>query len=173
MQTIAYKLALGLKNRVPSHHGSVAVFQFAFEVLLNIIGALMLTLFISLFTGQILATCLALTALAALRMVSGGAHFKYSSLCTLVTAIVANFASLSDFPAIYVVVATSISVVIALIYAPSRIEEQTRIPKKYFPVLKLISVILIASNYLIGSSIIAVTFLIQSLTLIRKKRRKA
>lgn len=170
METIAYKLAQGLKNRVPSHPGSVEVYRFAFEALFNIINPVILALLVSLFTGQILTTCLSLCAMASLRMISGGAHFKKPWLCTLFTATTAVVASISNLEPTYIMVATSVSILLALIYCPSRIEGQTRIPSKYFPLLRLMAVMLIASNFLIGSSVIAVTFLIQSLTLIKKRR---
>ncbi|CAH1212721.1 Accessory gene regulator protein B [Paenibacillus plantiphilus] len=168
METISYKLAHSLKNRVPSHPGSVEVYRFAIEALLSVINPVILALVISLLTGQISATCLSLVAMASLRMISGGLHFKKLWVCTLVTATTAVVASISDLGLTYIMVATSVSVLLALIYCPSRIKGQTRIPSKYFPLLRLIAVMLIASNFLIGSSIIAVTFLIQSLTLIRK-----
>lgn len=171
METIAYKLAHGLKNRVPSHPGSVEVYRFAIEALFSVIIPVILALLISLFTGQISATCLSLVAMISLRMISGGAHFKNLWLCTLVTATTAAAASISDLEPTYIIVTTSVSILLVLIYCPSRIEGQTRIPSKYFPLLRLMAGMLIASNFFIGSSVIAVTFLIQSLTLIKKRRK--
>lgn len=168
MHMMAYRIATGLKNRAPSHHASVEVLQFAIEALINLIGTVMLALAISLVTGEIRTTILALLSLAMLRIISGGIHLKYSWACTILTAIVSNVASFSNFPYTFVVIATSISIILAAIFAPSRIEGQTRIPKRFFPLLKLLAITVISVNYFIGSSVIASAFLIQSLMLIRK-----
>jgi accessory gene regulator B len=62
---------------------------------------------------------------------------------------------------------TAVSLILILIYAPSGIERQSRIPRKYYPLLKLISFLLVASNLLIQADVLSVTFLIQALLLIK------
>jgi accessory gene regulator B len=168
MHTIAYKIAISLKKRAPNHHGSVEVLQFAVEALLNTCSTIILALGISLFTGKLAATGLALISFALLRMLSGGFHLKNGWSCTLVSAITANLVSFGHYSFTTITLMTGISIILAAVFAPSRIEEQTRIPVKYFPVLKVLSMVLISSNLFIGSSVIATAFLIQSLLLIKK-----
>ena len=63
--------------------------------------------------------------------------------------------------------ANLVNIILVLLFAPSRIDKQTRISKKHYPLLKIISLFLVSTNFLIGSSVLAAAFLIQSLTLIK------
>ncbi|MBB3069318.1 accessory gene regulator B [Paenibacillus baekrokdamisoli] len=168
MQVLAFKIAAGLKKRVPDHPSSIEELQFSLEALFNTFGTLFLALTLSLLTGHTHETIFALLSFAILRAVSGGIHLKYSWTCCLASSIVANIVSFSSVSHLATVCMTIISIILALIYAPSRIEQQTRIPERYFPLLKFISVIFICSNFYFESSIMAVSVLIQCVLLIRK-----
>ena len=170
IEALANRWAIRLKNAVPDHPASVAVLRFALQLFIETVLTLIVAILISLFTGRTLETLLVLIAFGILRAVSGGFHFKTPLPCILSTSIGANLVAFADFNQTAVLAMTGTSLLLAAVFAPSKIENQTRIPKKYYPALKVISIAIIAVNFLVQSSILAATFLIQSLTLIRKRR---
>jgi accessory gene regulator B len=167
---LSYKIAAAIKAKVPEHPASIEVLKYSISAILNIIFIVILSLLVSILLGKVTAALTVLIAFALLRQLSGGVHLKSGILCVLVTTAlvtVLSFASMSDN---LTYGTTFAAVIIAFLYAPSRIEQQTRIKPKYFPLLKWLSVILIATNFLIVSPVIAATFLFQTLTLIRERR---
>ncbi|MCQ6559742.1 accessory gene regulator ArgB-like protein [Paenibacillus mendelii] len=170
INVLSHKIAAGIKSKVPEHQASVAVLQYSISFILNIIFIISLSLGISLLTGQIANATIALVAFAALRQVSGGYHLHSGMMCIVVSTAGITLLSFADFNGTATFIFNAIAFIIALFFAPSRIEAQTRIPKKYFPILKLISLAMIAISFLVGSSVLASTFLVQALTLIRIRR---
>jgi accessory gene regulator B len=169
MQTLAYKLAAGIKSKAPSHPASVEVLEFSILAFLNTFSTIIVAMGISLLTGKVAETAVILVVFAVLRSVSGGLHLKYGWACTLATSTVANVVSFIAYPAYVIPWMTAASLVLCLIYAPSKIQNQTRIPEKYYPLLKIIAAAIIASNFFFASSIVASAFFIQAVLLIRLK----
>ncbi|MBW7454129.1 accessory gene regulator ArgB-like protein [Paenibacillus sepulcri] len=167
MQTLAFRLAAGLKRRAPDHPSSVEELQFSIEALFNTFGTLIAALILSLMTGKTQETIYAMLAFAVLRAVSGGIHLKHSWTCLVSTSIAANIVGFSSISNLTVYCLTIVCILLAILYAPSRIEQQTRIPSKYFPLLRWISVLIVCSNFYFQSSIVAISFLIQCILLIK------
>lgn len=155
---------------MPEHQATVAVLQYSISFILNILFIIGLSLGISLLTGQIMNAVIALIAFAALRQVSGGYHLKSGMMCIVVSTAGITLLSFAEFNGTATILFNGIAFILALFFAPSRIEAQTRIPKKYFPILKLISLAMIAIGFAAGSSVLASAFLVQALTLIRIRR---
>lgn len=172
IENISQRLATGLKNRVPHHPASVAVFRFTIAVLINTIAIIILTLSIGFWTGNFEEVCIILVSFALLRAVSGGIHLKSGDKCVVVTTALFTTISIIDISQWVVFTLNSLSILLAYIYAPSRIEKQSKIDPKHYPKLKLLSIIIIATNFLFMSSILAVTFFVQCLTLIKLKEVK-
>lgn len=170
IENIAYRLAVGLKNRVPNHPTSINVFRFTFAALINAFSIIILTLGISFFTGKTVEAIVILTSFAVLRGVSGGIHLKSGDKCVVVTTTLFTVISLIDLTKTVVVLLNGISVVLAYLYAPSRIEKQSRIDPKHYPKLKYVSILIIATNFLVMSSVLAVTMFVQCVLLIKLKR---
>ncbi|MFD1953760.1 accessory gene regulator B family protein [Paenibacillus thailandensis] len=163
---LAYSLAVGIKNVVPEHPASIARLKYALSFILNAGFIIFLSLLLSIFTGKTGQVATLLFAFALLRQVSGGIHLKSGTMCVLATVSTATVLSFVTYPDMYTLIITSISIVIVLLYAPSGIENQTRIPPKYYPLLKLVSVLLVSSNFVIESKMTSIAFLVQSLSLI-------
>ncbi|WP_249900433.1 accessory gene regulator B family protein [Paenibacillus sp. PK3_47] len=159
-------MAAGIKNTVPEHPASHAVLKFAIAAVLNVSFIISLTLGISVFTGQTSKAVLILISFALLRQVSGGVHLKSGTKCVLFTVTLFTLLSYADLPGIYIQSMNLISLSLVLWLAPIGIDRQTRIPKRYWPLLKVIAAALILSNFLIGSSVIAASFLAQSVSLL-------
>lgn len=172
IENISQRLAVGLKNRVPNHPASAAVFRFTIAVLINTIAIITLTLFIGLWTGRFKEVCIILTSFALLRLVSGGIHLKSGDKCVVVTTALFTTISLIDISEWAVFFLNALSILLAYLFAPSRIEKQSKLDPKHYPKLKFLSIIIIATNFLFLSSILAVTFFVQCLTLIKLKEVK-
>ncbi|WP_391574393.1 accessory gene regulator ArgB-like protein [Cohnella sp.] len=164
---LSRQLAVGIKRVVPESPESVEVLKYSISFILNAIFIIGFSLLISLFTGKIQEVIIVLIGYALLRQVSGGVHLKSGTLCIIISTVGATVLSFVSFNSTILLLATALSLLLALIFAPSRIEKQTRIPEKYYPLLKLISLALIASNLVIQSAVLASAFLLQTLTLIR------
>lgn len=167
VEKLAFRLAHWLKSEIPDHPYSEARLQFGFHLFLNMVLTLLAATVLGLLFGNYRETMQVLFAFGLLRMISGGFHFKSASVCIVVSAGVAAllpFVELSNF---YINILNIANMVLTIIYSPSRIEEQTRIPAKYFPLLKTGSTMLVASNFLFQSQLLAITWFIQALSLIR------
>lgn len=167
IETMAARMARYIKNSAPDHPASLPVLKYALSVSLNIIFIVALTLGIAFLTDKVVVVTLLMFTFAFLRQLTGGFHLKTGMSCVWVTTI--GFTTLSFVSLNYTgtFIATIISIALILIFAPSGIEKQSRIPKRFYPLLKCIGLVLVATNLWLGSSIIAISFLSQSLTLIR------
>jgi accessory gene regulator B len=167
IQILSLRIAKSIKNTVPDHPRSVEVLKYAISFILNTFFIITLSLLISVFTGKTNEVVVALVTYALLRQVSGGIHLKSGMLCIIISTIGITLLSFANFGQETVMTLTVASLIIAAIFSPSLIQQQTRIPSKYNPLLKLISIMMIATNFLFLSPVIAASFFIQCLTLIR------
>jgi accessory gene regulator B len=170
IESAAAKLAEGIKRIVPEHPASEAVLKYALSLVINAISIVMLSICISLFTGRIKETIIILISFAVLRQLSGGFHLKSGAWCVLGSTVIVTAASLVQPSLLWIQILNAAGVLIAFVYAPSGIERQSRIPSRYYPFLKAVSCLLIASNIWIQSPVLAVSFFIQCITLIKKRR---
>jgi accessory gene regulator B len=169
IQRIALNMARGIKKVVPDHPRDEEVLAFSISFLLNTLLIILLSLGISIFTDKLPETATALIAYALLRQMSGGYHLESGLLCIAVSTAGITAISYSNFNELTIILLTGLSIILALIYAPSQLEG-TRIPTKYYPVLKIVSAIFISTNLLIMSSVLASCFFIQALTLITLRK---
>lgn len=170
IQIIARRLAVSIKRVVPDHRVSAEVMEFSLSALLNAFFIIVISLGVAIFTGRISEAATILVAFAVLRQVSGGKHLEDGVLCIVVSTAGVLVLSMADFSNTVVHALNVASLLLAIIFAPSRIEGQTRIPKRFYPLLKVIAILIIAANLFIGSSVLAATFFVQALTLIRGRR---
>lgn len=172
IDAIAGRMAEGIKRRAPDHPASIGVLKHALAVLINTVAILVISVAIGLITGRLIEVAIVLVSFAVLRMVSGGLHLKSGTWCVVVTTTGVTLLSLMHVEKGWVMLITLLSMALASIFAPSDIHRQSRIPRKYYPLLKIISVLLISINLVIGSETIAVSFLAQTILLIPRKEVK-
>lgn len=170
IEAIADRWAQSLKNAVPEHPSSTAVIKFALTILIEALLTLIVAVTVALFTGQVGNTLIVLFSFAILRAVSGGYHFKSAMTCVIATTIASNILAFSEFNPTTVLILNVISLILVAVYAPSKIEKQTRIKPKYYPMLKLISILIVCSNFIFMSPVLAAAFTLQAVSLIRKRR---
>ncbi|OMF99363.1 accessory gene regulator B family protein [Paenibacillus sp. FSL R7-0337] len=170
LESMSAKLALTIKNIVPEHPASYAVLKFAISVVLNVVFIIALTLLVSIWTGRTSEALQILISFALLRQVSGGAHLRSGIACVLFTVSLFTVLSFVQVSSFYVMLMNAASLLVVLWLAPIGIERQTRIPRRHWPKLRIVALLLVAANIVAGSSVIAASFLAQSLSLIIARR---
>ncbi|OKP91362.1 accessory gene regulator ArgB-like protein [Paenibacillus sp. P32E] len=170
INVLALKIASKIKEAAPTHPASIAVLSFSLALLINAFAIVSLTVIIALFTNKVGAAITALLSFAVLRQLSGGIHLKSGMGCIALTTGIMTFISFTNPNQTSIFLLNITSVALVLIFAPSRIERQSRIPEKYYPHLKIVSALLVSMNFLISSPIVSVSFFIQSITLIKPRR---
>lgn len=154
----------------PQHTASVAVLRYGFIVFLE--GALIaaLTTIIGWASGEPGATLLTLLLFVVIRQISGGFHFRSSTLCIAFSTALLTLLPhipLPDGASLYL---TLSSLVAFAVYAPSGIKGRTRIDEKNYKWLKLISLIFISINLLLQSEIFAKVIITQALLIVKYRR---
>ncbi|QOS98150.1 accessory gene regulator B family protein [Brevibacterium sp. JNUCC-42] len=167
---IAKKISIAIKKANPDETASIEVLQYALVILIGSFFAIIISLTIGATTNKFKETALVLFSFALLRFFSGGYHFSTSMQCSITTII---FSVLLPHIPISNTVSINllyVSTIITAVYAPSGIERQSRIPKKYYPALKIISILIVSSNLIIGSPLVTKAYLLQALTLMFGRR---
>ncbi|QGQ94968.1 hypothetical protein EHS13_08775 [Paenibacillus psychroresistens] len=169
IENISLRLATIIKNANEENTASIDVMKYGLLILINGIIISVLSILLGFLFGKPTETLITMISFVMLRMVSGGYHFKTANQCIIISIILMitlPFIPINDkIEGVLIIV----SFVIVLIKAPSSIEKQSRIPKQYYPLLKLIAALLIVTCYFIGSDTITKAFFIQSLLLIKIK----
>jgi accessory gene regulator B len=167
IDTMARKMAYHIKEANPDHPASFEVLNFALVCLLNLIGCILISISLGIIFDRLPQTFMALGFFALLRIVSGGYHLKSSFLCAVLSAVAAVTVTFIPLSQISLVAITVISMILAYFFAPSKyINKTSRIPPRYYPMLKYITILLVASNLIFQSDIIAICFFIQCISLI-------
>jgi accessory gene regulator B len=168
---LAHRTAIELKRRNPKNPNSIAKLHFALHIVYNVVFTLLTSLVIALILGHFLSTLSVLASSYVLRRYSGGYHMSNSWECITLTVILSNVVPYVSLNLWTIITLNIISLILILVYAPSRIEEDTNIPKEKYGKLKLISFSIVSISMFLLSSLIAVTFFLQSVSLIRLRKR--
>lgn len=172
IDAMATRMAKGIKRRAPDHPASVAVLKHSLAILINTVSIFVISLGIGAMTGRLKEAVIVLISFALLRMASGGIHLKSGTWCVIVTTGGVTLLSHISFAAEWIKWVTAAALVLVAMLAPTDIHKQSRIPRKYYPLLKMISVLVVSCNFLIASPTVAVSFLTQALTLIPRREVK-
>ncbi|MGF7050772.1 accessory gene regulator B [Paenibacillus sp. DS2015] len=170
IESLALKIAIGIKQSAPNHPSSVDVLKYGLALLLNIVFIITGSLMISMVTGKVTHVVAILISFAVLRQLTGGIHLKSGMSCMICSITLFTVVSFANFDGYYVELLTGASLLLILLFAPSGMNEQSAIPERYYPLLKLIALILVSLNFIIVSPVIAASFFIQSLTIVRGRR---
>lgn len=163
------KIAYSIKKANEEQTASIPVLKFALIILFNFTIPIIISLVIGAILGLLGEVALAATSFILLRMASGGYHFKSSSVCMLTMIIVAIVPPLFSIPSEWVLICNLCSLTLVAILAPSNMRGYNNLPEKYYPFLKTVSLLLVASNFYLGSDTMALVFLIQGISLLKFK----
>lgn len=171
IDSIANRLAVKLKEANPEETASIEVMRYALIGIIHNTLTFSTALIVGLFLGQLIDTLVAAICFMALRFVSGGFHFKTPLSCLIFSSFIFIAIPLVSIPETFLIGINSLSLILVLIFAPSNIKEHIRIPEKYFPMFKIVSLLVIIVNYIFLTPIITLAFFVQSVTLITFERR--
>lgn len=171
VESLALRIAKAIKRVEPERTASVEVLKFSLEFLMNTFITLLIIVLIGTVTGKLGQTLLGLGAFVVLRFFSGGMHMGKAFHCSLLTTLLITLAPHLPLDKPFTIALSVVSAAILLVFAPSNIEGHARIPTKYFPLLKLASVLIALSNLVFLNATIALVQLIQAVTTVNLKRR--
>lgn len=167
----ANSIATWIKNANPEKTASIEVMEYALSIVINTVLIVSISLIIGFISDELIETAITLFSFALLRFFSGGMHLKSSFGCIATSILVCSIIPhLPELSANWIFVVTFVSILLLLFFAP-HIDRETEIKKSFRPFLKWLSVVIVCSNFILCSSILAVIFLVQSLTVIPEARR--
>lgn len=168
----ALKLAALIKKASPEETTSIEIMAYALTVILNTVFVLAESLFIGWLTGKLYEAAIVFFALALLRLFSGGFHMPTTLGCNAVSVGVCTAVSHSAvFFQPWTSLLTFLSLVLVLAFSPV-VDRHTRVSKVKYPLLKMISALIVSLNFFLHSDVIGLAFLIQAVTLVPMGRRR-
>lgn len=171
MKSLANRAAIRIKQANPEGTSSVEIMQYSLGIILNTLFIILTTAVIGIITGHLAEFMTFLFSFSLLRLSSGGFHLKTALACNIVSVLLSTlipfFFNFSGQPLLII---NSICLFIMVLFAPNP-DKNAQVPRKLYPALKLTSILLVASNFFIHSSVIGLAFLVQSLTVIPWERR--
>jgi accessory gene regulator B len=165
MDNIARKIAISIQKNNPKS-SSLAVLEYALISLINLILIMGSVLFIALITGRFVDAIVAVLAFPLLRYFSGGLHLKSANICNVISAALILISIYISITYWYTgIILNIIAMILLLLYAPSDIKK-SKMKKNQYPLLKIIAILIVASNLLFQSPILSFVFFLQSITTI-------
>ncbi len=171
VEAMALRLAEAIKRIEPDRTASIAVMKFSIEVLMNTLITLFFISIVGFLTGAFGKTMLGLGAFVLLRFFSGGLHLSKAIHCSFLSVILISIAPHIPLSNTGILIIGGANLILILAFAPSNIEGHARIPNKYFPLLKLVSALIVSINFVFLSSTIVMVQLFQAISTINFKRR--
>ncbi|AIQ53801.1 accessory gene regulator ArgB-like protein [Paenibacillus sp. FSL R7-0331] len=172
MNTLSHKIAAAIKKANPEETYSVEIMQYSLGIILNTLLIITATAMIGLLTGHFGEFMTFLLSCSILRLTSGGFHLKTARACNLFSILLCTLIPyLFSFSGAALTVINMTSLLIMLLFAPNP-DTNARMPVKLYPLLKIISILLVSLNFFIHSSVIGLAFIVQSLTVIPWIRRE-
>jgi accessory gene regulator B len=168
LDAFALKTAIRMKAINNEKTASVEVLKFGLLLFINAFSIVFISLLIGLISGKLVDTILVLGAFALLRTCTGGYHLKSSIQCIACSSalmVIIPHIPINQHVALLLM---TISIILILVFAPYGLENQNNIPKRFYPLLKIVGVMLVALNFFFLSNTLAVCFFVQSVMLIRR-----
>ncbi len=159
-------LSLRISKFIHAHNpqsSSVEVLQYAVSIFLNSVLVVAFVLGIALATQHLEEALAVFGAFAVLRYFSGGLHLQSSTFCNALSALTfVGLTHMPAFPAPLTVTFTALAFLNVTLHAPRSAAKNNFAEKKYKMHLKVCAMAIVASNFYLSSSLVALTFFIQS-----------
>jgi accessory gene regulator B len=169
IEHISEKIAIVIKTANPEETNSVAVMKYQLSIFIHLFLGFTLCYIAGVLTGEIHKTLITFASFVIIRFFSGGKHLKTLEGCLLVSTIL-----ISIIPHIGVhprlINPINIFNALTMLLCAPLIKGVDTVTKKATPYLKVISIILVCSNFYFQSDLFALAFLSQSLLLIFWRR---
>lgn len=151
-----------IRNNYPDAGSEVALRYSLILVINSTISILSAILFCSL-TGHLYQCLIGIFAYILIRSLTGGLHASSSLSCCILSIIIFVTIAFTNYNYNMIFILLDIiSVTIFLCTAPNNIKDMSNIHPKYYSLLKLSSLIIVSSNFLIQSTILTAAFFIQA-----------
>ncbi|MBW7456848.1 accessory gene regulator B family protein [Paenibacillus sepulcri] len=144
---------------------SVPVISYVLHILVNTVSIILLASILGIVTGEPAKTSVVIVLLAVIRFLTGGYHLPTSLGCIAASSIVLAAIPHIHVASLWVYLITAAAFVMMVLFAPSNYDQHARIPERYYPLLKVLASAIVASNFFIGSDLLALTFATQSILL--------
>ncbi|WP_157793910.1 accessory gene regulator B family protein [Paenibacillus donghaensis] len=166
IDTFSIKMAQWLVGDYPDEMPSFVQTKYSVKFIITNIIPIVSLIIIALITGDYLEYAKAAIPFVILRQFSGGYHIKNADICVIVSIsliyLIVNYSYLLyDHHKVILLV----SIMMCLIYSPSKIASKTIVKKENHFIFKVISVAIIIICILIFDIIISTSIFIQSLLL--------
>jgi accessory gene regulator B len=156
-----YKFFRGQKSR--------EVTEYIYAIGINMVGVILITALFGKLLGTSNHAIIAMMSFFVLRKFSGGFHFRSLTLCMVVTVGLFSIIPFINISTVYIQLINVISITILLLFAPNNMKQ---IPIIFQSPLKVISVIIVMTNFFIIDSNIALSFFAQAILLIPTREVK-
>jgi len=167
IESFSLKLATTIKNTDPNRiKTSVEVMQFALISLIGHLITFVVSLGIAAITGTFTETLICLVSVILLRWFTGGFHFRSPELCSIVSVLVVviiPFINLSDLVSISLIL---FSLIMILVFAPVGSNHSSILEERHRPLLKIIGLSIVASNFLWMNDNLSLVFFFQTVSFI-------
>ncbi|GIO06038.1 hypothetical protein J31TS6_20660 [Brevibacillus reuszeri] len=166
IERMALYIAKSIKRANPEQTASVEVMQYSLIAIIGTGSAIFLSILFAAFLGTAAQTISVLVSFMTLRAFSGGFHFESAEKCALVSilgAVVIPLIPLSDTTTDILL---TVALVLILLLAPKGKNQSRIFSRKHYPLLKLISLVIVTTNYWIGLPEVTISFLVQALSLL-------
>ncbi|WP_256760865.1 accessory gene regulator ArgB-like protein [Cohnella sp. WQ 127256] len=167
---ISNGIASYLKKEIPEDTPSIAVMNYSLYIIIHSLFTVVIITIISLSLNVFFETFIGLLFFVALRVFGGGYHLHNSNVCTVLTVIVICASPFIPISITWLIIVNIFNLVLVSIYAPRNFKGYARIPEKYYPVMKLITLLIVGSNFYWMSSTLLMVSLCYSIFLIPSQK---
>ncbi|ATO50098.1 accessory gene regulator B family protein [Brevibacillus laterosporus] len=169
IEKLSHFFAIKIYEANPDKKESIDVLSYSLSITLNYFLVFSFSLLIGYSTNEFVSTIISMVSFIVLRIFSKGYHAKSLTTCfILTTAIIATIPHVKAQE--YTDVINIVNVFLVLFLAPNDSYEEEAILKKRVYLLKVISLVIVLSNFIISSHIVALSFFAQSLLLLPRRR---
>lgn len=166
LESLSRNIARTLKKNNPDNEVDIEVLEYGIAMTMNQYGVILITITIGAIFGQLMESVLALVGLATIRSFSGGVHFSSLTACMIMTSLFCVIVPVIPLSKTAVIILTMISILIFLFRAPNWFEEIT--VQKNGIIYKSLALLIVSCNLVLQSTILAIVFFVQALTILPK-----
>lgn len=166
IEALAYKVAYKVKSWNPNLTADIEDIQPGAAYYINYYSVIVISLIIGLVTHEFWGTALSLFSIGLLRKYSGGRHLSTLSMCAAFTITVCSIVPHIQLEAALIHMLNIINW--ALVTAFTMMGFPKNMKNKRLNLAA--ALLIVSSNFFVGSSIMALSFFVQAVSLIRLRR---
>ncbi|RUS45555.1 accessory gene regulator ArgB-like protein [Cohnella sp. AR92] len=172
IEKLALSIATSIKKVEAEQTPSIDVMKFSLITILHTLFTMIIIVIVSFILGEPWVTFYGLLYFMILRFFSGGYHLHSSLLCTLLSVFLMCTAPFIPLNNQLIIFGNVFNIIMMAVFAPSNIKGYARIPEKYFPILKLVSIVIVGVNLFILNPTLTIVSIFQSVLLLFKNGKE-